>query len=521
MTTFVRPLLALLLGSLALPLAAQETADAPPSEPLPDLSAMDAREIFALFSADAARWTREPCSFGVPVTTALDAKTGGPVPVRRLKLLAEAFCADAEERHDDGAALISQIAALDPDDPLTALALYFVNRRKDAEGALTILRGMERAALEELDDDTFYALGRMIAAAGRDDEFDAVALEWVDAGKLPFLDTRLHPAVAMRALAAAAAQGGRADLVDQLLLPITNPASYIVLLTDRDYAPFWPQIERRAGANLTLVGDEHVAVTRTRLTNAPADRDRFSEAAHALHYNGQFADAIALAQRWRERAERGAAIEEGDAWALNIQAYAHDSLGQRAKADAVFDELAKLDPEQHGWVVNFVINRAVRLVGQGRWAEGLFATELARAVADKQGSTYAKLIIASHRACAYERLGAADKAAPELGYLRENWKEGPALTVRGLMCHGLRDEAAALLVTGMRDKAVRDLARGAFYTDELDLFYTATILPQAPDLLPDYPELAEELARHMRPLPEAFIPQAALRRVALKEGTGQ
>ena len=518
MTTPIRMLLALAASMFALPLAAQEAAppEATPA-PLPDLEPLSAREVFALFSADEARWMREPCSFGVPITSALDSKTEGALPVRRLKLIAEAFCADEEQRFDDGAALIEQIAALTPDDPPFAFALYFASRRKDASGALATLRGLKRQGFEELDEDTFYDLGRMIEAAGRGDELDAVMLAWVDAGQLPFLDTRLHPAVAMRALAAAAASG-RADLVDQLLLPITNPVSYTVLLTHREYAPFWPQIEARAGANLARVGAEHVELTRTRLTNAPSDRDRFSDAAHALHYNGQFADAIALAQRWRERAERGETIEEGDAWALNVQAYAHDSLGQTAEADKVFEELAKLDPAEHGWVVNFVINRAARLTGQGRWAQGLFATELARTVADKQGTTFAKLIIASNRACAYERLGAADKAAPELAYLRENWKEGPALTVQGLMCHGLRDEAAALLLTGLRDPAVFDMTRNAFHTDELDLFYTATILPQAPDLLADYPELAEELARHMRPIPEAFIPQAALKRVAVKEG---
>jgi tetratricopeptide (TPR) repeat protein len=516
MTTPIRMLLALAVSTFALPLAAQEAA---PPEPLPDLAPLTAREIFALFSADEARWMREPCTFGVPITSALDSKTGGAVPVRRLKLLAEALCADTEQRFDDGAALIEQIAALTPDDPPTGFALYFANRRKDAAGALRLLGGLEGPGFQELDEDTYYALDRMIEGDGRGKALDALALQWIEAGQLPFIDLRLHPAVAMRALAAAAA-GGRADLVDQLLLPITSPANYIALLTYRDYEPFWPQIEARAGANLAAIGAEDVTMTRTRLTNAPADRDRFSDAAHALHFNGQFAEAIALAQRWRERAERGVAIEEGDAWALNIQAYAHDSLGQRAEADKVFNELAKLDPAEHGWVVNFVINRAARLTGQGRWAEGLFATELARTVADKQGTTFAKLIIASNRACAYERLGAADKAAPELAYLRENWKEGIPLAVQGLMCHGFRDEAAGLLLTGLRDPALRVRARGAFYTDELDLFYTATILPQAPDLLADYPELAEELARHMRPLPEAFIPQAALKRVAVKEGAG-
>jgi tetratricopeptide (TPR) repeat protein len=316
----------------------------------------------------------------------------------------------------------------------------------------------------------------------------------------------------------AAAQAGRGDLADGLLVSITSPVTYITMLTHRTYALFWPQIEARAGTHLAAIGDEHVRVTRAQLTNAPEDRDRFSEAAHALHYNGQFADAIALAQRWRERKARGVAIAEGDAWALNIEAYAHDSLGQFKQADAVFDELAKLDPDEHGWVVNFVINRAARLVGQGRWKEGLKATDLARKVADEYGSTYARLIIAANRACALERLGRAKDAAGELTYLRENWKEGVALTARGLMCHGLNDEAAALLVQGLRDESLRYNTLGAFQTDELDLFYTATILPQASDLLAAYPELAAELALHARPMPEAFIPQAALKRVARKEG---
>lgn len=186
----------------------------------------------------------------------------------------------------------------------------------------------------------------------------------------------------------------------------------------------------------------------------------------------------------------------------------------------MFDDLAKLDPAEHNWVVNFVINRASRLVGQGRWKQGLAATELARKVAETQGSTYAKLIIASDRACALQRLGRARDAKGELAFLRENWKDGVRLIVRGLLCHDLKDEAAQLLVASLRDESLRDFAINAFETDELDLFYTATILPQAGDILPDYPELAGELSKHMRPIPEAYIPQAALKRVAVKEGAG-
>jgi tetratricopeptide (TPR) repeat protein len=515
MMSGIRPFLALTGALLAAPLAADE----PAADPLPDLAAMDAKVLVALFTQDENRWSREPCTFGAPLLVELETKAARPIPVRRVRLLAQALCADREKRYADGAQLVGEIAKLTPDEPETGMAIYFANRLEDPDGMLAVLRALNDTGLGQLDEDDYWLAGSVLTRNGRGSDFDALALAWAEGGKLAFIDTQLHESVAIRALRAAAV-AGRGDLADQLLLPITSPTAYIRLLTSREFEPLWPQIEMRAGPNLTLVGDEHVRATRIRFTNAPNDRDRFSDAAHALHYNGQFAEAITLAQRWREREARGVGIEEGDAWALNIEAYAYDSLGQPKQADKVFDDLAKLDPEEHNWVVNFVINRASRLVGQGRWKQGLAATELARKVAETQGSTYAKLIIASDRACALQRLGRARDAQGELAFLRDNWKDGVRLTVRGLLCHGLKDEAEQLLIAGLRDESLRDFAINAFETDELDLFYTATTLPQAGDMLPDYPELAAELAKHMRPIPEAYIPQAALKRVARKEGAG-
>lgn len=511
-----RILLALAAALVAAPLAAQDIVPEP--EPLPDLSAMSGEEVLALFRKTSGRWLDEPCTFGVPVTTAMEEKIGKTVPIRRARLYAAAICADKEKRYAEGAALAQELNAVDPAQQTIALPLYFARRLEDADMALAILGGVEGKALGDLDKDEYWAISRMFARQGRGKDLDALALAWVAGGKLAFIDGDLHEGIALRALREAA-RTGRADLVDQMLVSITSPPSYIDLLTSRDYEPFWPQIEQRAGPNLSLVGDEHVRSTRARLTNLSKDRDRLSDAAHALHYNGQYADAIALARRWRERSGPDAPFEEGDAWALNIEAYAYDSLGQFAKADAVFDELAKLDPDENPWVVNFVINRASRLVGQGRWKEGVKATLLARAVAEKYGSTYAKLILARQMACALPELGRADETASELAFLRDNAKDGIALSVAGLMCAGQNDEAAAmLLLAALRDERQREDAVSAFLTDELDLFYTASILPNARDLLADYPELAAEAALHMREMPEAYIPQAALKRVALKEG---
>jgi tetratricopeptide (TPR) repeat protein len=508
-----RALFVLAASSLAVPLAAQK----PEPEPLPDLSAMSGEEVRALFARHPGRWLREPCTFGVPVTTALEEKLGRTGPIRRARLYAAAVCADREQRYAEGAALVRELNSIDPAEQDVGMALYFARRLEDAEMALAILGGLDGKPLGELERDEFWAVARMVGMQQRGRDLDALALRWADEGKFAFIDGDLHEGLAIRGLREAA-RSGRSDLVERLLLSVTSPPSYIDLLTSRDYEPFWPQIEARAGTNLATIGAEHVRMTAARLTNVASDRDRLSDAAHALHYNGQYADAIALAQRWRERAERGAAFEEGDGWALNIEAYAYDALGQPEKADAVFEELATIDPETHPWVVNFVINRASRLTAQGRWKEGLAATELARAVAEKYGSTYAKMIIARDRACALERMGRAGDAADELAYLRANWKDAVEFAVRGLMCHGLNDEAAGLLLQGLRDETVKDSAIGAFLTDELDLFYTASILPDARDLLTDYPELAAELGKHMRAMPEAYIPQAALRRIALQEG---
>lgn len=493
---------------LSAPLAAQQPVPAP----LPDLSGMSIQQLGDLLRSSGDRWSVEPCAFSVPVTQALLDHDGEEPQFRRLNLIAQSMCADVERRYADGLQLTQQINGLQSPRLTVDYALYFAWRLDDVDTTLAILRGVEGEEFAQISRDAFWRTSNLFREKGRQAELEAVALAWAERGGLRYLDDPARSPVAVAALRAAA-KTGRAENADMLLQAISDPQTYIRLLTERDYEPFWPQIEARAGRNLSRVGAEHVRITGERLAAAPEDRDRFSDAAHALHFNGEFAQAIELARRWQARAERGAAIEEGDAWALNIQAYAHDSLGQTGSADAVFEQLAAVDPDQHDWVVNFVINRASRLVGQGRWSEGLAATELARTVAETQGTVYAKAIIASDRACALQKLGRAEEAAVELAYLRENWRDAVGSAVGGLLCHDHREEAAGLLLQGLRDDRLRDLALSALTPPDLDLFYSASILPTAQSLLDDHPELATELARHVRPIPQAYIPQASLRRI--------
>lgn len=493
------------------PVTSAAAAQQATSPPLPNLAAMSEDQILTLLRETGSRWQTEPCSFGIPVVGELARKVGGDQEIDRANLLVQVLCANEEDRFADGARLVAELNAQNPE-PDIHLALYFASRLEDADALLAILRGIDGGAFEQLSRDNYWPVVRTLRTGGRSREYEALTLEWATTGKLRRISADLQSAIAVSALRAAA-RSGQTAIAPELLRSITSPSDYIDLLTERDFEPFWPLIERRAGPNLATIGAEHVRLMRARRADAPEVDERLSDLAHALHFNGDFAEAIALAERWRERGGAGAAIEEGDGWALNIQAYAYDSTNQSARADAVFDQLAALDPDSHPWLVNFVINRASRLVGQGRWSEGLEAARLARSVADTQGTVYAKSIIARDFACALFKLGRSEEAASELAYLRENWRDGIQLAAQGLMCHGLRDEAAALLLQGLRDERVRSSAIGAFVGAEQDLFYTASILPSPVDLLADHPDVARELATHVRPLPPAFTPQASLRRI--------
>ena len=496
----------------AVPASAQDGEQ--PQEPIPDFDQMSAQELATTLRDSGDRWIYEACAFGQPLYDALAAKRRGDPDIERARQFAVLLCADEKGDYAAGAETIAQLEKTTPGIDLLDLGLYFDSRLEDADAALARLGSVDLERAESLNTTRFSAVARVIQKAGKAEALSDLTLEWYQNRFFGGLSRDMQSIAAFRALDSAARQNDPAT-ARRLLDFITSPASYITLLTSRKYEVLWPEIEQRAGEHLAAVGAENVQVTQARLANAPEDRDRFSDAAHALHFNGQFQEAIDLAAQWQQRESNGKAIEEGDGWALNIQAYAYDSLGQAQKADAIFDQLAALDPDENPWVVNFVINRSSRLVGHGRWEEGLEAAQLARTVAEDYGSVYAKMIIASNFACALHKLDRDEEAAPELEFLRANASDGLALALKGLLCHGLNEEATDVLIAAFNDPAQRDAAIAAFEVGPLDLFYTQSILPNPTALLADSPELQAELAKSVRPMPAQFIPQASLKRATL------
>lgn len=475
-----------------------------------DPTGLTQEQLAAKVADKSDPWFRHPCSVGIPLFDELHHRNQEDEAHIRGQLYATALCDD--EKHDfiAGLAHTKELETRFPDYNWSSLGLYFALRSENAAEFLDRLRALDDNGLRKLDPSRFWAGFRMVRKQGLEAELENLALDWVDQRKLGILSADIQSSIAVRAMNAAI-RADRLSLVSNLLLSVRSPLTYIDLLFDRRYERIWPQIEQRAGKNLAIVGEEYADWALARLENNKRDRDRFSVAAHALHYAGQFEDAAALARDWRERDGAMDAIEEGDAWALNIEAYANDALGRPEEADKVFDQLAALDPNTHPWVVNFVINRASRLVGQERWEDGLEATKLAQSVAERYGSPYAKMIIAKDRTCALIALGRKDEIEPELAFLRDNITESYREAAQGLMCAGLREEAARLLIEGIRDERFRYTALATLQSSQFDLFYTPSKLPQPNELLAESSELKAAFETYARIIPAEFVPVASLR----------
>lgn len=509
----IRTASCLIFLMLATPVAAQDNTT---SQLLDNLTEKSDEELLAILRDGGRRWMEEPCDFGVPLFSQLAERRPNSASHARGALLSEAFCADIQGNYARGIEKVRQLREVFPEDDFSYLGLYFVGRLEDADGALEELKRLKDEQLEQLEPDEFWSLFRTIRKAGKVDSIEDLALEWSDTRKLSLVSGELQPGLAKLAITAAIRKG-RGNGVGELLSYIRSPASYIDMLADRQFEASWPLIEPAAGPNLSKAAESEVEWALARLDTAPEDSSRLSDVARALHYAGRFDEVVELVSPVFEANPTLAGLEEDEGWALNLLAYAYDSLGERAKADAVFDALARLDPDENYWVVNFVINRSSRLIGQQRWEAGMEAAALARTVTNDNGTKYAKVILARDHACVLPMVGREDERIAEFEFLRANAIESPFLVASGLMCGGLEEEAAQVLIDGLNDPATRGPLLSDLQPGDFDLFYTPSSLPSPRDLLESHQPLRDTFDRYARIIPASFVPEAALNRRRLLE----
>lgn len=367
-------------------------------------------------------------------------------------------------------------------------------------------------SLENLEPELLNQVLHKARELGAIEAVDALALQAVRRPEtLARLQPDVRPILSYRALAAAARAGDVAG-ARSLLDAIDDPVMFDSLLGERMYKAIWPAVEARVGPNYTRITPAFLAGAMKRYNAEPDRASKLNDAAHSLYYDGRYAEVIAFADKATARPDLAETMTGDEGWAINLKAYALDALERRAEADSVFDRLAKASTRHKSWGVNFVINRALRLAGQERWAPALTAAAEAQAISDEFGSDYAKGLVAYAQVCALRGLGRTSETANPLSVLKDKSAQHPGNYASALQCLGRSDQAAEVLIAAIADPKTRSGVLRDLQPVAMDMFYTRSALPHPRDLLATHPRLREAFLARARVIPEEYWPAASLKR---------
>lgn len=351
---------------------------------------------------------------------------------------------------------------------------------------------------------------RFVMGRAKKEQADAVGFAFARASAFSSLPADMQQLVAYRSAAPLIDMGER-DLALKLIGILTEPSSYMRMLIDRQFAPVWPEMEARAGPHMANVLSANVARREAAMKADPGNRRALGDMVQALVYAHRYQEAVDLAGKVDISPQGLTGLQEGDGWALNAMVHALDSLGRRAEADAVFDKLASVpaDPGR-GWMVNFTINRAERLVGEMRWKEAMPAAELAVATAARHGSPYAKEVAAVDRLCAAHGLDPKRDLHDWWTEIDRNWKDNIGAAVQGAICLGDRTTARRYFIDALNDPEKRREAILLLQVKEADMMRdTAFGLEDPRTIMEADPTLRELFNHYGRDLPAPLLPSPA------------
>jgi hypothetical protein len=482
--------------------------------PATDLSKKTDQQLSWLLSSFKQNGLGNACTEALPVFDEMARRSPANGAVLQGREVAQMYCAAESNDWARAASHLKDLETRYGRRDLYPLAFELAKRSNDGTGALARFRILFRnEQLAKMPPKAVFAGFEALRRAGMKDELGAFSLEVAKSDTFAALADDERTTFAIWALYSAA-KAGDVQAVKVLLPFQSYPDTYISMLKWRDYEKAWPVIEENGGDHLVSVVNADITTTRARYEKNPKDSARFKDLATALYFGGHFVETEELVGGWR-RSHDLANIEEDDAWAMNTEALALDALGRRTEADVIMDRLAAYDLDKISWVPSFAINRASRLVAEGRLDEGLAATKRARQATDKHGTPYAKMQVASVRTCALYGLGRGAEAAAELDYLRANGAEAIEAAAQGLLCAKLDGEAADLLSKAIDDKDLRYQALNSFPGPQFDLFMPVADIPSLGAFILAHPALREKALRFVRVIPDRFIPLGQLKRADL------
>ncbi len=497
-----------LICAVASPVSAKDQAD---------YSALSDSKLLERYQKAAAAENPDYCKALLSLLGEMAKREAFQQNSSRAKTLTEYQCALTEQRYKDAYALSGELEKITgialPDETALALAVIAEEYPAAASRVIKMARSPEGSALGKLDMTLFWQLSRELVRNKNSEIRLRMYRALADSPHLDRLNGQARSAIASEAITLDA-ESGNFSRAAVLMNELQGPYPFLELLANRKLEQIWPALEEIAGPNLQKISEADVGRKAAVYNSNPSDRQSFQYYANALHFAGKFEEAIALARTVDHKPKALLKATEDDMWALNIEAYALDALGRKDEAEAVFDAMGALpfEGDRKSWLVNFVINRASRLVGLGQWQKGLDASMLAHEVTEQSGSPYAKMLVRKARICALVNLDRKDEAAPLLSEAYEKREDSYSTAAEAYLCAGDDDKAAAIVLEALKSPDHRyDVAKD-LQPNDFEIFYVREILPDLRDRLRTRPEIDTEFNSFARDLPERLIPVASLRR---------
>lgn len=395
---------------------------------------------------------------------------------------------------------------------------YMAGARDDALGRLEKIAQFEKP--DELLESTDRFIFQVLADLHQENMQDAVTRLYnilIESPHFEILHPVLRSSTAKHILGEGLKSGNR-DVAGEFLAHITASDFYTEMLASRKYEPIWNEIEQRVGPNMEIVLGEYLQIISAAYQSDLQNKKIKQEYAHALIFAGQFEEVIALAKSVDHSPEAIPDWEEDDGWLLNIEADAHDALGNTAAADRIFDSFLALDDSanQKGWRVSFVINRASRFVRQGRWEEALAAAKIAGSIAGETGTPYARMLVRHVNACALHNLGRVEESLAVIKEVEAHKEDSLRVTLDALLCVGDRERAAKIMAKGLADEKNGPILIETLQKPQFHPFYSRTHIPTIYSELRSHPKVTEAFERVGRTIPDRYIPLGGQRRHQLE-----
>lgn len=477
-----------------------------------DASTLDDAALAAALDEARGRDALQFCDELVPLTAEALKRAAPPATDATLQAAhAGLWCAIKEKRYAQASAIVQQTEGrLGRQVQFDGVALSLHSYLDEFTLAVARMDAIAQTeggeALTSVTPSVIYEISSKLIKAGQNDLLIAFWSSIYSARSFGQLDPDVRGGTGINLLKAKADAGLLSDKDGDLADLVTNASAYAALLAQKRYAPLWPYMEARAGDNMANLLRLDLALNAQRFKDDPDNTERFGDLIYSLLQGGELETAIEVTEPLRMDALDDSGIDEQIGWAINYMAIALRASGRAQEGLRALDQLASLDPDKHSWIVNFAINHAAALAAEERHAEALQSYDRAQPIAQKQGSPYARAIIAGQRACSFHALGRTADAAAALMVLEGLRKDAPSRAIGFAMCAGREDIAIAWALEGLADDAHWPGIVAALQPAYMEGIPSAWNDPQPHRLLARSPELAAAFDRVARVVPERFAP---------------